>query len=176
MSTKLSIEGDSRQGESGTIEVCGILVRRLNKDGFSWESPYDPTADISRREEGIDCEAKDREKVLKVQVTRVETDIWKDLSKNQKAGKISKIKCTVENIWNVILRKSNRIPPDQRKDLVLALDAIETPIYALENVVEAFGNKYGAKTTSLGYEAVWMVGPTEELTYRLDCKIVAQSF
>ena len=169
-SINLSIEGDSRQGESGTIDVCRILVRRLNQEGTSWADPIDLTEKTDRFEEGVDCEAHDNGNLLKIQVTRVERDIWRDLSKNKKASKRSDVDSIIEVIRNVILAKTKPIPVDQRKELVLALDATETPAYALEVVTGAFRDKYTDAVAQLGYQGVWMVGPEETLTFRLDSR------
>lgn len=52
--------------------------------------------------------------------------------------------------------------------IVLAVNAIRTPWFALPGVVEAYRQAYGEATAGYGWEAVWVVGNNEALTGRLD--------
>ena len=55
-----------------------------------------------------------------------------------------------------------------RQELILVLDATETPGQVMTQVVENFRRAHSTWTRSLGFKAVWLVGPTAELTFQLD--------
>jgi hypothetical protein len=48
------------------------------------------------------------------------------------------------------------------------LDATRLPAHGFDAVVEAFRSRWGAWTKGLGFDEVWVVGPSESLTWRLD--------
>jgi hypothetical protein len=163
-----SIKGKSRQGESGTIEVCKILIERLNQNGANWSHPIDLNTIEESEEQGVDCEACDGDLILHIQVTRVERSIWRTLSIKKEVSKNSDIRELVETIKSVIFKKSRTISSDQRKELILALDAVETPDYAFEKVIKLFREAHHSEIAALGFKGVWLVGPNEAMTYRLD--------
>ena len=167
-----TIEGKSRQGESGTHEVCSILLAKLNGEGASWNNLKDVSANESQQLAGIDCQACDENNVLNIQVTRVERSIWKDLAEQGIASREPAVESVVDKIRTVIIEKSKTIPDHEIAKLVLALNALETPVYAFERVVNDFRSKYGSSVKSFGSLSIWVVGPTESLTYRLDKKQV----
>lgn len=166
-----SVEGKSPQGEGGTIEVCDRLVDRLNEDGASWGAPIDLTNIEVDRSAGIDCRAIDCEKILSIQVTRAEISIWGRLSVKGKISQSSDMKLIIDAMWHVIATKSNPVPIRDREDIVLALNASEAPHFAFENVVNTFRQIHGTSTASLGYRMIWIVGPNERLTSRLDVQL-----
>ena len=61
-----------------------------------------------------------------------------------------------------------RIPQSSRCGLLLALDATRLPALGFDAVVEAFRNDWGLWTKSLGFDSVWLIGPSESMTWRLD--------
>jgi hypothetical protein len=163
-----AIEGNSRQGESGSLEVCEILVRHMNQNGAAWDNVIDLTSDRNHREEGIDCKAFDGNRELNIQVTRVERKLWKELATR---GQVTNNKLVIElanAMWDSIEEKSLPLPIDQRNNIVLALNAIDTPSYVLKDVIKMFKSKYGNRVVSFGYISVWVVGPSENFTHRLD--------
>lgn len=163
-----SIKGKSRQGETGLIEVCAILIERLNQDGANWSRLVDLNTIDGRKEEGVDCESYDGDLVLKMQVTRVERGIWRDLSNSGAASKKRDVPELAESIRSAILTKSSTIPRDQREELILVLDAFETPDYAFERSVKLFRETYRSEISALKFREVWLVGPTVTMTHRLD--------
>jgi hypothetical protein len=70
-------------------------------------------------------------------------------------------------IWGAITKKSTRIPPRQRAQLVLVLDAIRTPGYLRSAVFDVFRVHYADQARNMGYIAIWLVGPTATLTRQL---------
>jgi hypothetical protein len=65
-------------------------------------------------------------------------------------------------------KKVRKIPSTQRPKLVLALDATHLPLLAFDSVVESFREHCGTEVCAAGFQSVWVVGPTETLTKRLD--------
>ena len=133
--TKLT--GKSPQGESNSLEVCRILIRRLNENGCGWGEPDKPPGP----EEGIDCIAYSAGGKLKIQVTRIAGEkTWRDLANSGRLDDAHSISEAVSELRKAIRRKES-IPRGQRKDLVLALDASDTTEYALRPVVKSFSNQ-----------------------------------
>ena len=164
-----SIEGKSPPGESGTYLVCSILIEKINDEcEASWGDLVDLSASEEHREEGVDCRACDGENTLDIQVTRVETRIWKELAELGKVSGKSWVEAIADEILRVIEKKSKPIPAHERAKLVLALNALETPGIAFRQVVSTFHSKYGPKAKSLGYKSIWLVGRTTSLTSQLD--------
>jgi hypothetical protein len=163
-----SIKGKSRQGETGIIKVCEILIERLNQDGANWSRPIDLNIIDGRKEEGVDCESYDGNSILNIQVTRVERGIWRDLSNKGATSKNVDAQVLAESIKSAILTKSRAISRDQRKELILALDATETPNYAFELSVKLFRETYQSEIAALGFRGIWLVGPIVTMTHRLD--------
>ena len=78
-------KGDPRQGESGVLEVCQILVDHLNREGAAWLNPVDLNQEPGHRENGVDCRASsaDSSAPLDMQVTRAAGDaILRQLAKH----------------------------------------------------------------------------------------------
>jgi hypothetical protein len=63
--------------------------------------------------------------------------------------------------------ESKLYSPAQRRKLLLALDAIRSPAYVHDAVVAAFLATHGAWAAGLSYQAIWLVGPTADLSRRL---------
>jgi hypothetical protein len=51
--------------------------------------------------------------------------------------------------------------------LVLGLDALRSPAYARSEPIAAFQAAHGEWASSLGYQAIWIVGPGVDLTFEL---------
>jgi hypothetical protein len=166
-SLSYSILWSSPQGEEDTLSTCRILVNALNAAGGNWPNPV-PGEGI------VDCEAVNlnlQEQKLSIQVIRAIADqqLWKrlNLEGNFQDLNVSKHQL-VSQIKAAIERKANdrAIPRIIRPSLTLALDATRLPVLAFEDVVEMFQSQFGVWTKSLGFEAVWLVGPQESLTWR----------
>lgn len=159
------ISGSSPQGEEDTLNACRILVRVLNASGGNWTDP-------TPGQGNVDCEAVDRNlshQKLSIQVVRaiVEQSLWEQLNlhRSVELSRVSKEQL-VDQMKNAIESKAIKIPPPDRASLTLALDATRLP--ALGFVVEEFRAQFGTWAKSLGFEAVWLVGPVESLCRRLD--------
>lgn len=163
-----SMVGSSPQGEEDTISVCRNLVQVLNDLGGKWNDPM-PGQGV------IDCESTepDTGRQLAIQVTRaiIERDFWEQLNRNQgfEARMIS-IDVLAKYLKNSIEKKAGdrAIPPDIRKDIILALDATRLPVFGLDSVIQGFKNEYGQWSKELGFDSIWLVGPQPDLVWRLD--------
>ena len=161
----LSLKANPRPGEMGNPEVCRILVARLNRDGAQWGN-----CDCQANQD-VDCRTSDANgNVLKMQITRAVGDgnIWREIGKAGKATRNQTANEAVKELRMAIDKKRIKLPPAQREDLVLALDAIETPTHGMAQVVHSFRNRHGAWARELGFKAIWVVGPNETLAFRLD--------
>jgi hypothetical protein len=77
------------------------------------------------------------------------------------------IRTAVESKSDPSPQRRKGIPSEHRPGLLLALDAIRSPAYVDEAVVEACLASHREWATGLGFRAIWLVGPTAGLTRRL---------
>jgi len=162
-----AIQGRSRQGEEGNVQICRILIERVNRDGAHWGDPT-TVKDLARQE--VDCEARDGNEVLEIQVTRAEINehIWKTLSRDRDvSGGYRTADEAADALRDAIIPKGN-MDKSRRAKLILALDATETASHAFRPVVDSFRRRYGEWARQLCFKGIWVVGPTADLTSRLD--------
>jgi hypothetical protein len=79
---------------------------------------------------------------------------------------------TIEEIADQLraaITHKESVPPSDRGNILLALNALDTPGHAVRRVVDLFRRRHGAEVAGLGFLAIWVVGPTASLTMRLDC-------
>lgn len=161
----LTATGRSPKNEEDVLEVCSRLVRQLNTSGETWSVPIAGMQDvdaISVNSAG-DC--------LQMQVTRASTnrEFWETLNR---IGSTSRryFDTTVANeIMEAIRRKSkSKYPLEQRKKLVLVLDAARTPSHTFQPVLVAFRDRYFRECQEAGFAQVWLVGPQDSLVERID--------
>jgi hypothetical protein len=163
-----TITGTSPQNEADSPEACGILVRKMNQIGNTWNEPVE-----AKQDTGIDCVATDvtdQKKKLYIQVVKaiVDRKWWRDLSiseTNTKSG-------TADELAGVILqavkKKSERTELSQRSKLVLAIDANRLVGLTLDSVVNRVREKHGTELSALSFRSIWVVGPSTSRTHRLD--------
>lgn len=157
--------GISPQGEENTLYVCRRLIEALRERGEEWGEP------VEGRDEPVDCECSNpRGDKLQIQVVRAAGEsFWEELSKARQIGQRG---ITPEELASAlrepIAKKARKLGPNERANLILALDATRTPASALTSVVEEFRGAHGAWCASLGFSAVWVVGPYSSFVERLD--------
>ena len=163
-----SAAGSSPQGEESTLEACRILVNKLNSCGANWGEP-------SLTENGhVDCQAVDADDhkiLLKVQVVRafLNSNFWQALStQGSSQFQAADGAALADKLEETIKHKAVRIPANARSGLLLALDATLFPVLPFDCVVEEFRSSYGVWADSLGFAAIWLVGPISDLVQRLD--------
>jgi hypothetical protein len=162
-----SLTARPRPGETANAEVCKILIARLNQDGGTWSR-----CDCGKRKrvDEVDCTAFNADgKELKMQITRAAQDktLWTPSGEFCGKDRDQSVNDAVEELRSAIKEKS-RLPAVQKADLVLVLDAIETPGHVMDQIVNSFRKNYGTWLKALKFKQVWIVGPNESLTYRLD--------
>jgi hypothetical protein len=163
-----ALTGNSPQGEEDTLLACRILVNKLNEKGGNWQQP-------TLGDGVIDCQAVDRrnkQRKLNIQIVHADVDpeLWKTLSLEGKIERGETAKVLADRIKSAIDAKANnrRIPEVSRQGLGLALDATRLPAFGFDVVVGDFRSRYGSLVNKLGFDSIWLVGPTEDLTWRLD--------
>lgn len=157
--------GAPPQHEDDVLDVCAVLRTVLNENGGSWGRfalPEGSTDDVDA------TAADDTGERLYVQVTRVERAVWQTLAKTGQATQTLVAKEVVSGVRIAIESKAAKHSPAQRRELLLALDAKRSPGYADPSIATEFVAQHGAWAESLGYRAIWLVGPVPDLTHRLD--------
>jgi len=123
------------------------------------------------REGGFDAEGHTVDgSVIRVQVTGVLDQAT--MAQLGRAGHVSSQKNLVQlanEICDAIRRKIASYSVAQRNEVALALDAIRSPGHATSAVVEALRRGPCKEILrSSGFQAIWLVGPTVDLTYLVD--------
>jgi hypothetical protein len=162
-----SVEAKSRHNEEGTDKVCSLLLAKLNQNGESWRNlrrPEDRASDVDWTAENDDGD------VLKMQVTRAERSkpFWRGIEKGHVMSNLQSENTAMQNLKDAIVGKS-RLPASQKNELLLLLDATETPDLAFVQMIESFRANHGMWAKELGFKSIWIVGPVEDLVHRLDC-------
>lgn len=163
---RLKVRDRPPQGEEGADIVASTLIQRLNRSGGQW----DDLRWHEGREEGTDLVAAGPHGSLKIQVTRSFTDFtsWQRLARELEMEYNTPVSLAVEHVWKAIEAKASRLGPAVRADLVLALDTTMPPIYATRAFMVALRAARAADIQTLGFRQVWLVGPTDMLTWRVD--------
>jgi hypothetical protein len=162
-SVPYQIAGPTPRGEEGSVETAQLLVHRLRQSGENWDDPVK----VDRQD--VDCEARTGDQVLPIQVTRIaRTRFWRNLGRVGKVTEQGDADQAADELMNAIAAKARRLPAVQKATLVLALDARDTPAFALRGVVSTFRQRHGHQAAALGFRGVWVIGPTVDLVARLD--------
>jgi len=162
---RYEVTGRSRQNEEGVLEVCQILAQRLRRDNGRVGEPRRATG----RERGIDCEIPIQDEVLEVQVTRPATrDFWQTLNRDATAERSISSTDAAGDLLTLVEAKARKASLTDRARIVLALDATETAVHAMPSVAQAVRERRGGEIARHGFKAVWIVGPSDDLVFRVD--------
>jgi len=164
-----TVTGSSPVGETDTLHVCRTLIHKHNKLGGTWNEPVEwrePNSDI-------DCVATNKigEKgTICIQVVRaiVDQEWWRTLSISESNTTSGTADDLAEVICDAVKKKADRTPVKQRATLVLAIDANRLAGLTLDSVVDTVREKHGATLAGLGFQSIWVVGPSISRTHRLD--------
>lgn len=174
-SVRVSLQGQIRQGETGNLTVCGVLLERLAKEGKYYHS----LIDVSENHEcgrHVDCIACGKvARLLQIQVTKAESarHVWKKLSKEPREYSYRHVSEVANALRDAIAKKADEIPQSVRPALLLALDSYDYGAAALSDPIASFHARHAAWANGLGFEAIWLIGPTSDLCYRLDQDLMA---
>ena len=161
---RTAFQGRSPQQDDDVLQVCRILRTALNDQGDTWGSFAEllsPTTDV-------DATASDAGgAVLKVQVTRIERVTGKTIARGDPVARRPTVEERVGHIRAAIDARARRPTTADGSEMLLAIDAIRSPEYVDREVVDAFVATHHTYVAGLGYRAMWLVGPTGELSRRL---------
>jgi hypothetical protein len=162
------VEGRSPCGsdKSHEIEVCRILIERLNCDGARWSAPEKVEQDSD-----IDCVSRYGDRVLNMQVVSapVDPEFRRSLAEHGTVETTSNVDEAVDSLWSAIEHKANRKYAERQKnELVLVLNAMESPSLAFKQVVKSFWERRSTDAAKAGFRGIWIVGPFRDLVARLD--------
>jgi hypothetical protein len=153
-----SNKGGSRQNEEGNLAVGAALVEKLNLLGGKWSTPVD------YNKEGADCLSKDGAKRLFIQITKISpSNYFRDLAACGRTSREQDVEPAVSEIMGAARKKAGRASPQ----IVLALDATDTPAYTMNVVIAALRSKHEAELRGFGWQAIWLVGAEPTLTAEL---------
>ncbi len=159
----LNLRGLSPRNEQDSDVVCKILVNVLNAGGLRVELK-------GRGEQDEDFVLIVNGALMGVQVVRALTEphFWTELARS---GDISNMVMTISEAVSALrtaIEHKTKIPQQQRTELILLLDAYRLPALALGPVTDQFKREQAIWAQSLGFHAVYIVGPTATFVCRLD--------
>jgi hypothetical protein len=161
------LSGRSPRNEEDSQATCDRLVRVLNAQGARWTVPTPGTADA-------DCEshdAEDRKRKLAIQVVRASNDseMWRTLNETGVVEVHRPSDRLADELLAVIRHKHDTYRvPSQLAVLVLAIDANRLPGHTFDTVLASFRIRHRATCIGFGFREVWLVGPRDNLVFRLD--------
>ena len=161
------IEHRASKKEVSELRAARILVEHLNQRGGDWQPPEMRAGS----EDGVDCVARSRDgnMLVRVQVTTPERDAWSQVARGTQFDRDDpNVANAVEAMRTAVEHKIGFAGKDS---IILALDATDSPRYALRGVADTFRAKYGTWTRTAGYAGVWVVGPVGDTVYRLDAEL-----
>lgn len=158
--------GTTPTNEAGTLEACRMLVLALNKAGGKWDQPCMTTA----LHTDAQCTQTDGQPgTLNIQVVRAQSNskYWHGVSKTGGSEGCAGPTQMADELRDAISKKESRIPEGARPDLVLVLSALDSPAHAFDDVITVFRSSHGELASRLGFEQIWVVGPSLLLTHRV---------
>lgn len=165
-------------GESGTLETCVRLVAHWNSIARVWIAPTGLAKDMEHVDVVIsrDCEVSgDDSHDCWIQVTRACSDgkWWEDNAARWKHRNVRKdLEPQMPRVdqWSDRLRDSIQMKASDIQDrsrITLALNALDTPIASMDDVVKDFLDRHRAWAESLGFHSIWLVGPMSGAIHQL---------
>jgi hypothetical protein len=157
------ISGPAPRGEEGALETATLLIEKLRELGEQWGQP------IEVGDNDVDCRATGPNGSLDIQVVRAAASAtWERLNREGRADQVTSPNDLADALLAVARKKAAHYPSAQLRDLVLAIDARDTPAFALGRIIESFRERHLDVAARLGFKSVWVVGPTVKLVGRLN--------
>jgi hypothetical protein len=166
--------GPSPLGETDTLHVCRTLIQKHNQLGDTWNEPVE----WGERNSDVDCVATNKineQNSIYIQVVRAIADKewWRTLSVSEINTMSGAADDLAEVICDAVKKKADRTPLKQRARLILAIDANRLAGLTFDSVENSVREKHGATIAGLGFQAIWVVGPSISRTHRLDTDVLA---
>lgn len=160
-------KGRPPQNEEGGDEVSRTLIERLNQNGYTIDTIT--LQEVKNRNDDKDFTAKNGTEEIRFQVTRgaPASSFWYSLSRFRKQDhQWASPESCAEGIRAAIERKARKISTvSQRREIILAIDAINSPALALNKTIRMFRRMHGAWASGLQFRYIWVVGPVSSSTY-----------
>lgn len=160
---RLNLRGLAPRNEQDSDLVCTTLAAVISAEGSQVQSK-------GRGEQDEDYVLEIDHLRIGVQVVRALTDpqFWEALAHTGEVGEIHLSISEAALVLKKAIEHKTSIPHGQRSRLILALDAYRLPALSLVPVASQFIEEHGAWAQSLGFFAVYAVGPLENFVARLD--------
>lgn len=160
------MRGRPPQGEQESDAAAWVLVERLNQYGGNWTTPER----MPGPERGVDFLARDGHTELHIQITRAFSDraAWRELALEGDVTRKYQIDDAVAKLWQTILQKAARIATTARSSIVLGLSTAMPALFVPTRLMIDFKNRHAVEVQVLGFQSVWLIGPTAALTWRID--------
>ncbi|MCS6325511.1 MAG: hypothetical protein H8K06_00190 [Nitrospira sp.] len=165
---------DVPQNEDGAMDACRYYIEKLN-EGSTPKGIWN-LAKLTQSDQDSDVDfavplMDNPSSKLSMQVTRAfpTIEFYRTLRTYQSHSiEGHKTRELASSLKQAIEKKSKKLPPLQRANIVLLVDVGNTPILSLSPVVDAFVQLHQIWLAGLGFMAVWAVGPASGLVKRLD--------
>ncbi|MGH7146821.1 MAG: hypothetical protein ACREIJ_02835 [Nitrospiraceae bacterium] len=162
------INGNPVQGENDTVSVGRVLVEVMNAHSDQWELANEPPVGA------VDCFLRHRldpARQLEVQVVRaiVDAKLYRKLATAKSVVEVNLDPAEIAGrLFDAVTKKAKHYPVQLRTGLILALNAMRESVCTMSSVIEAYRCNFGQRTRTLGFAEVWLVGPVDSMTQRLD--------
>ena len=162
------IRGSSPQGEEDTRSACELLLSVLRSAGAT----FDVVIDGPEPADGVLRDSSNHILDQPVQVVRAVAtqSLWRALAQTGEGRVAQLIEEHAAELAAAIQHKATAHSSVQRAEFVLALDATRLPGHSLDAVVKSFRDSRATWASSIGFRAIWLVGPSARLTWRLDAQ------
>jgi hypothetical protein len=163
-SPRQPFHGRPAQVEDDAPQVYRILRTALNDQGAAWPSfsaPPGSAADVAA------TVADESGAVLRVRVARVGRATVKTMARGDPVVRRRSVGQRVTDILVAVDSQARHDSTKERPELLLALDAIRSPGHVERAVVDAFRTAHQTYVAGIGYRAIWLVGPTGEMSHQL---------
>jgi hypothetical protein len=160
---QVNLRGLAPRNEQDSDLVCATLEAALKIEGSKVRS-------VGRGEQDEDYILVIDDIHIGVQVVRALTEpqFWKALADHGEVGEVQLSISDAASALKKAIGHKAPIPPRQRDRLILALDAYRLPALGLGPVMSQFRKVYGGWAQSLGFHAIYVVGPLENFVSRHD--------
>lgn len=159
------ISGDAPENEDNAVETAKRLVWALNARGAAWSEAQ--PAPGSDDHDANSTWAGDAKRVLLIQVVRIANGArWRDLRTNGAIAEEIDFDAAADELRAAIAKKEGKHYA-RKSSLTLAIDVSQLPSHTLAPVLRAFEARYGDEARAIGFESIWVVGPSVPAVFPL---------